>query len=64
MQYKWRNKIFMCPDLKKLELNWGHIVMVRAGWKSGKSAIEKLFQTMQSVDYDFGQIAGRSGFLL
>ena len=38
MQAKWWNQIVTFPELKKLELNWGYVVVARANWKSGESS--------------------------
>jgi hypothetical protein len=56
MRFKLCDKNVVCPELMRLELNWGYVVMARASWKSGKSSIEKLYRTLKSVECDFGQI--------
>jgi hypothetical protein len=34
VQCKWCNHNIIYPELKKLELNWGNVVMAHASWKS------------------------------
>jgi hypothetical protein len=35
VQCKWCNQKVKSQELKELELTWGHVVIARAGWKSG-----------------------------